>query len=170
MKLLIRIDAAVAAVIKVIISAALFAIMALLFVGVIARYFFNSPIIWVDESATYLLVCMTFLGGYIALRSDRLVRVTFVLSLLPKRAEKAVNVIAQLVICVFLIVLGYFSYKMLSTPVALSQKTVALRLPMIIFYVQIPIMVVLMLLRMVINIYHEFHPETEEISGEEEGK
>ncbi|NLF29183.1 MAG: TRAP transporter small permease [Clostridiales bacterium] len=159
MKQMIRIDEMLSRVVRVIVGALLFIIMVVLFISVIARYFLNSPIIWADELVTYLLICMTFLGGYIALRSDRLVRVTFVLSLFPGKARRAVHLFSQVVICAFLTIIGVFSVRMLSSPVALSQRTVALRMPMIIFYALIPVMIAMMLLRMAINIRNDFRSE-----------
>ena len=154
MKTLMRIDEAIAKVISLVIAVVLFAIMVVLFVGVIARYFFNRPIYWTDELVTYMLVSMTFLGGYLALRNNRLVRVTFLVSNLPPKVARVVETISQIIIVVFLCVLGYYSLLILKTPVALKQRTVALNMPMIVFYVQIPIMIVLMLMRMTINIYN----------------
>lgn len=167
MKILHCIDDAASKIIEYLIAMLLFAIMILMFGGMIARYFFNSPIIWGDELATYLLVCMTFMGGYKALRAEKLVRVTFVLSLVPPKAEKMINIFAQIMICLFLTIIGYFSVKILSSPVALSQKTVALRMPMYLFYVQIPVMIVLMLIRMVINLSCEMCRGTDGKDGKE---
>ena len=155
MKILMRIDDFCAKAVKYIIALLLFAIMAILFIGVIARYFFNSPIYWTDELVTYMLVSMTFFGGYLALRQDRLVRVTFVLSLLPPKACRAVEMVSHLIVVAFLGLLGYYSITILGTPVAQSQKTVALGMPMKYFYTIIPIMIALMLMRMAINIYNE---------------
>lgn len=167
MRILIQIDEFIARVVRVIIGLLLFAIMTLLFIAVIARYFLNSPIIWIDELVTYFLVGMTFLGGYVALRSEKLVRVTFALSLLPDKARRVVEIFSQICISVFLCVIGYYSILMLSSPVALSQKTVALRMPMIIFYTLVPIMVALMLMRMVINIYNLYRDSKAEDPGKE---
>lgn len=166
MKVLMRIDEAVSKVVKNIIAVLLFAIMLILFIGVIARYFFNSPIYWTDELVTYMLVCMTFLGGYIALRSERLVRVTFALSLLPIKVRRVVEIFSQIVIIVFLCILGYYSLLILKTPVALNQKTVALSMPMKYFYGLIPVMIVLMLMRMIINVYNLCKKPIEEYEKE----
>lgn len=170
MQILIKADEVIAKIVKIIIAVLLFAIMTILFIGVIARYFFNRPIYWTDELVTYMLVCMTFLGGYVALRSDRLVRVTFVLSLLPDKVRRAVEVFSQLVIIVFLGILGYYSILIMSTPVVLKQKTVALSMPMKYFYGLIPVMIALMLLRMVINVYNNCRKQPEAVDGEEKAK
>lgn len=170
MKILIKAEECIARIVKVIIAILLFAIMAILFIGVIARYFFNSPIYWTDELVTYMLVCMTFLGGYVALRSDRLVRVTFVLSLLPDKARRGVEIFSQFIIIAFLCILGYYSILILKTPVALKQATVALGMPMKYFYGLIPVMIALMILRMVINIYNNCQKQPEIIEGEEKAK
>ena len=63
---------------KLVTAAALFVQMIIVFAGVIARYVFNSPQPWIDEISTYLLVVITYLGGCVALRSDKMAGITFV--------------------------------------------------------------------------------------------
>ena len=168
MRALVKFDNAAATVIRMIISLMLFVIMCILFVGVIFRYFLNSPIIWVDELATYLLVSISFLGGYIALRSDRLVKVTFVVDLFPEKIRKWIVLASDIIIIALLLLIGFYSVNMLSMNVVRIQKTVALRIPMMVFYCQIPIMVFLMLVRMVINVAAAFNPNLLKDSTKEE--
>ena len=59
----------ISTVFKIITAVILFVQMVIVFVGVIARYVFNSPQPWIDEITTYLLVDITYLGGFVALRS-----------------------------------------------------------------------------------------------------
>ncbi|MDB9822584.1 TRAP transporter small permease [Deltaproteobacteria bacterium] len=55
-----------------------------IFIDVILRYFFNRPSIWITEVCTYLFLYVIFLGTSYALQMDLHIRVTFLLSHLPR--------------------------------------------------------------------------------------
>ena len=57
-------------------SLLLLACIAILFSGVVARYMFNSPIVWSDELASILLLWLAMLGSIIALRRAEHMRMT----------------------------------------------------------------------------------------------
>ena len=54
----------------------LLACIAILFSGVVARYMFNSPIVWSDELASILFLWLAMLGSIIALRRAEHMRMT----------------------------------------------------------------------------------------------
>lgn len=71
--------------------------VALLLMAVVARYFFNMPIIWVDEAASLVFIWLSMLGAVLAMdRSEHLRLSLFVDRLGPKTAE-LVNTVALLV-------------------------------------------------------------------------
>ena len=55
-----------------------------IFADVILRYFFNRPSIWITEVSTYLFLYVIFLGTGYALQMNLHIRVTFLLTQLPK--------------------------------------------------------------------------------------
>ena len=57
-------------------SLLLLACIAILFSGVVARYMFNSPIVWSDELASILFLWLAMLGSIIALRRAEHMRMT----------------------------------------------------------------------------------------------
>ena len=50
--------------------------VALLFVGVIARYFLHRPLVWGDELASTLFVWLSVLGAVLAMRRNAHMRLT----------------------------------------------------------------------------------------------
>ncbi len=64
------------ALIECLASLLLLACIAILFSGVVARYMFNSPIVWSDELASILFLWLAMLGSIIALRRAEHMRMT----------------------------------------------------------------------------------------------
>jgi TRAP-type C4-dicarboxylate transport system permease small subunit len=59
----------------------------ILFVGIVARAVFNSPIVWSDELASILFLWLAMLGTAIAVQRSNHMRLTFFVSLLSPRAQ-----------------------------------------------------------------------------------
>jgi TRAP-type C4-dicarboxylate transport system permease small subunit len=160
MKLILKLDGILCLVLQAIVGILMFWVMGILFLSVIFRYFLNSPIFWADEMATYSLVCITFLGAYLALRRGKMVRVTFIIDLLPKSAVKIISVIANFFVIGLLALIGYQGTQMMQERIVRIQTTVALRIPVYIFYILIPAMAVLMIFGVIIEILTLFVPKT----------
>jgi TRAP-type C4-dicarboxylate transport system permease small subunit len=154
-----KIDSILNVVLGAAIGLLMFCVMGILFIAVIFRYFLNNPIFWADEMATYLLVGITFLGGYLALRQGKMVRVTFFVDILPVIGKKIVSTISCLIIIGFLALIMYQGNQILHERIVQVQKTVALRMPIYIFYILIPIMAALLIFGMIIEILKLYMPE-----------
>ncbi|WP_288251488.1 TRAP transporter large permease subunit [uncultured Hydrogenophaga sp.] len=77
--------------------------VALLLMAVIARYFFHTPIIWVDEAASLVFIWLSMFGAVLAMdRSEHLRLSLFVDRLTPKTAA-LVNTVALLVTAVVIV-------------------------------------------------------------------
>ena len=63
------------------------AMMVLTTADVVARYVFNSPTMWADEMASYLLIAIVFLGLAQNLRTDGHIRIDVITNLLSLRAR-----------------------------------------------------------------------------------
>ncbi len=70
------------------------AMMGLTTVDVIARYAFNSPTLWADEIASYLLIAIVFLGLAPNVRQDAHIRIDVLTSLVTGRVRAALEVFA----------------------------------------------------------------------------
>lgn len=93
--LLMRPLEAVAAVLLV-------AIVGLLLLGVISRYVFSLPIIWIDEAASFAFLWLAMLGSAIAIDRNEHLRLTLFLTLVPPRWRGLVQTFAVLVTATFL--------------------------------------------------------------------
>ena len=76
------------------------------FLQVILRYVFNSPMTWSEELARYLFIWCAFLGWLIASRRNSHLAMSFALERLPRRAQAAIGVLIQLATLLFAWILG----------------------------------------------------------------
>jgi len=105
--------------------------------GVVFRYFLNSPLFWTDEIARYALVWMTFLGGALLVgQSDGHVKVDFFTDRMGRpmrRVATALSTAVEVVI-VLLITIGGFIWIQAST----RGASAAAGIPMPLVYSVIP--------------------------------
>jgi tripartite ATP-independent transporter DctM subunit len=73
----------------------------ILLAGVFWRYVLDSPLIWTDELAEILFLWLVSLGAVIALRKSEHMRMTFVISRLPKRGQKFLKRFSALLVAIF---------------------------------------------------------------------
>jgi TRAP-type C4-dicarboxylate transport system permease small subunit len=74
-------------------------------IDVFLRYVFNSPTIWINESARYTLLIITFLGLAFTRKEDAHIRVDFIIKRLPKYVQNWMRVVDSICFLVFTIVL-----------------------------------------------------------------
>lgn len=167
MKVFNKFEEGLSFVFKLITAVALFVQMFIVFLGVIMRYCFGSPQPWIDELSAYLLVVITYLGGYVALRGDKMAGITFLRDGLPPRGRQALCILGDLMIMVLLAAMAWYGYTLCSSATVLNQRTPTLRIPIIVFYSLIPISGALMELSMVNRLIA--HIRGTDVSVEEKG-
>lgn len=100
---------------------------ALMFVNVVLRYFLGDAIVWGDELCRYCLVGSTFLSIPIWIRRRSGIRVDAVISLLPKRIQKVMDVVVYLILLVFFIYLFVVGLGVMESME--GQLSAAMRMP-----------------------------------------
>jgi tripartite ATP-independent transporter DctM subunit len=95
-------------------SGLLVAIVILLLGGVITRYVFSFPVVWIDEVASLCFLWLAMLGSAIAVDRNEHLRLALFLHMLPERAQRFVEAFALAVIATFLLslVVPAFDYAM----------------------------------------------------------
>jgi TRAP-type C4-dicarboxylate transport system permease small subunit len=87
-------------------TAALVAIeIVILFVGIVARYVFHSPLIWSDELASMLCLWLAMLGGALALRRREHMRMTALTARAPPHLHAFIDHVALFAFLVLLVAL-----------------------------------------------------------------
>lgn len=89
-----------------VVSAILLAeIVIMLLIGVVSRYAFSLPIVWIDEVVSISFLWLAMLGTAIAMHRNEHLRLTLFLQMMPERIRGLVHAIALALIAAFLIAL-----------------------------------------------------------------
>lgn len=142
-----RLDRALSVAEDVFISALLISASLILFVNIVARYFFNTGFVWAEEFVRYEIVWLVFVGGSVAARKGIHIGVDAILHALPITAQRIVN-IAVMVICIaFCIALVVYGSELASQTRMFGQRTSAMQVPFWIVQLAIPVGATLMGIR-----------------------
>jgi TRAP-type C4-dicarboxylate transport system permease small subunit len=87
------------------------AMISLVLIQVISRYFFRSSFIWSEELARYHFIALTFLGSAIVARNG-FIKIEFFTSVLPLRASFILSIIVNVVELIFLMLASFLAWKM----------------------------------------------------------
>ncbi len=119
------------------------AMAVVVFLQVLFRYILHLPLFWTEEFARYCLVWASLLGAAVALKRGEHIAVTFFLDNFPKRAARALTVVAQISVILILAVMAWGGIKLVL--VTSAQISPALRISMAVPYLALPIGSVIML-------------------------
>jgi TRAP-type C4-dicarboxylate transport system permease small subunit len=87
---------------EVVTNACLVLLFVVVNLGVFSRYIFQSPFIWTEELALFLLAWMVFLAGSLTIRRWENVRVTYFVEKLPGPAAVAIELASKVLVLAFL--------------------------------------------------------------------
>ena len=110
----------------------------LVFVNVIARFIFNSPLAVADEMSCYLFVLMSFMGTAIAARRKAHLGLTIVTDKLSPSAARKVQVLMYLIAAVFCLLIVIFGIEMVMSQYTLGQETATMQWPEWIYGLFVP--------------------------------
>ncbi len=120
-------------------AALLAVIVAFISAQIFMRYVFNSPLSWTEEAVLWTFVWFIWIGISYAFKERRHVRVTVFVDLFPQGFKKAVEMSVDVLIVIFFIVLTWHSYKLITLPYVLAQKSVVLNMPIAFLYMSAPV-------------------------------
>lgn len=129
-------------------------------VQIIARVFFQA-LSWSEEATRYLLIWSTFIGAGCVYKRKGHINVTFVQDLVKGNAKKLVQTFVHLLCAAFFAIAVYFGIKYLGKQG--SQLSAALRIPMKLMYMAIPVGCGIMLLHAVSAVFDLW--ENKEVEG-----
>jgi TRAP-type C4-dicarboxylate transport system permease small subunit len=103
-------------------------------VQVFTRYALGMPIAWVEESATYAFIWLTFVGASLGLKRGRHIFIATFGSLLPPRAAAALHALVWLLVLLTLVVLVQQGVKVMGVESRSSTIALPIELPRSWFY------------------------------------
>jgi len=133
----------------------LVAIIALLLTGVISRYVFSLPIVWIDEVASISFLWLAMIGAAMAVDRNEHLRLTLFIGMLPERVQALAGTLAMLLMTVFLGVMLPPAYEYAIEESYITSA--ALNIPMSFRAAALPVGVALMLILALANVLKGLH-------------
>ncbi|CDZ39793.1 Putative TRAP-type C4-dicarboxylate transport system, fusion of small and large permease proteins (DctQ/dctM domains) [Neorhizobium galegae bv. officinalis] len=130
-------------------AALLVGIIALLLAGVISRYVFSLPVVWIDEVASISFLWLAMLGSAMAVDRSEHLRLTLFVGMLPEKLHGLANTLALLLMALFLGVMLRPAYEYAIEESYITSA--ALNIPMSFRAAALPVGIGLMLILAVVN-------------------
>ena len=124
-------------------------IVLLISVQVVMRYVFQNSLSWSEELVVWTFIWFIWIGVALAFKERKHVKVTFFQDLLPGKLKYYLEVLVDVLIVVFLLIISYQSFKLMSLPYVLSQNSVVLNTPIVVMYASAPVGALLSVFRIV---------------------
>lgn len=102
--------------------------------GIVARKFFNSPLIWSEELSTFLFIWVAMLGAATATFEKRHVAVDFLVKKFPKFVQDMIKIITYILILLFQVLLVVGALKLIPS---MFHVSVTLRIPRYTYYLAV---------------------------------
>ena len=125
--------------------------LTLILYGVIMRYLLSSPVYWVDEISTYLVVWSAILGWAVAERDRRHMRVTLLVDKLSAPARRMADITASVVSAGFCLMLAYMAVTLELRYFTSGQLTLNTQSPLWIVYSSVPVAALMLCGRYVVR-------------------
>jgi len=124
----------------------------LVFGNVISRYGFNYTPIWSEELSRFLVVWSIFIGVSIGVRKNQHIGVDALIRFLPHRLLLASEVLLNLIGVCVIGILVYTSLEFIQQTMEFGQLSPAMRIPMYIPYIAMPVGLTLSIIHFLHNI------------------
>ena len=126
-------------------SAALAGLIAVTFLGVIMRYWYNSPFIWLEEVQVALIVWVVFMAGGAAFRTGSHVSIEMLVDKFPRRLRIAIGLIVAVLTVLLLLYMMRASIMYISLLSRAGRVTNLLKIPLPLVYSVFPLGCLLMI-------------------------
>lgn len=124
----------------------------IVFAGVVSRYCFGFTPIWGEELSRFLVVWSIFIGVSIGVRKSQHIGVDAFIRFLPHNLKIASECLLNLIGIVVIGILVYNSLDFIKQTIEFDQLSPAMRLPMYIPYLAMPVGLCLSIIRFIQNI------------------
>ncbi len=124
--------------------------------GVFFRYVMQSPFMWTEEVARYLLVWLGFTAVSIALRQDKHIKVEVLANFVPEIIAKLTGYVVDALVATFFIVLLWQGYLMTVNNI-MTASTFQISMSWIL--AAVPVAATLTLIQLFLNVIKKFFSE-----------
>lgn len=120
---------------------------------VIMRYVFSASLSWAEELTRYCFIYSAFLGLGYCVRNNKMLKVDIIMTVLPKAAQVALDLVGKVVTLVFFAYLCYGTLGVVAMSRAGRLVSPAMELPMYIIYLSTTIGFTIATLRQAQDLY-----------------
>lgn len=131
-------------VLRIVAGVLLVASVALNFINVVCRYFFNASIYWAEEAMLFLMVGCVFLGNGVVAWSGRQLRMDVIVGMMPPPIQKILALVSELVLIVVCLTIAVFSWPVIRDLTVFDQRSQSADIPMVIPQIMVPIGLLIM--------------------------
>ena len=143
----------------------LFSTTIVLFVNVIARYFFANASTWAEEAIRYAVIWVTFFGGSICAKDKMHIGIDIFVQMTSPGVRKVLLALAQVISASFTALLAYYGFQSFQLIIATGQRSPAMMMPMWLVYLAMPLGGIFMSIRFLQTAYAIL---TDKATGQEE--
>ena len=119
------------------------------FAQVLTRYVFHSPLAWSEELARYIFIWLIWLGTSISMKSKEHIRMDMLSNALHGKAKVGLDLFSNILMLAFCVFLVIYGWTLVSSMMTRGNLSVALRLPMWIVYLSLPLSQLIVGLRVI---------------------
>lgn len=128
----------------------------IVFLQVIMRKLFNNSLTWSEELTRYIFIWQIWLGVSIAQRNKQHIKVELLTSLVKnKKVIAFVDILATIILIAFNIFLVVYGSELVSQMITRGNLSGAMRLPMWIVYLAVPVSAFMLTLRLIAQIVED---------------
>ncbi|GAA0724653.1 hypothetical protein GCM10008905_18940 [Clostridium malenominatum] len=127
----------------------------IVFIQVVMRYVFNSSLSWSEELCRYIFIWQVWLGASLAFRDKQHISIEMVRDKLTGRAKAIYNMIGNIITLAFNIFLVNYGFQLVDKMIQRGVLSSGMRIPLYLVYLSVPLSSLVILFRILGNIYEE---------------
>jgi len=144
---------------------ALIVLVVCTFMGVVMRYFFNNPFVWLQEVQLWCFTWVVFFGGGAAFRSGSHVAIEVIVDRMPVKLKKLVEVLGYIIVMAILAYFMVYGTKLVMQLWRTGRTTNILDVPFPIIYGAFPLGCGLMMINHTVMTWQYFFQKEEKGEG-----
>lgn len=115
------------------------------------RFIFGNSLSWSEELARYCFIWLIYIGIAYGVKLSRHITLDVVYDLVPDTLKKAFQLLSNLLVGAFALIVIYNSYLLIDQIASFGQTSAAMRLNMVYVYLSVPIGMTLTIIRLIQN-------------------
>ncbi|PKM85591.1 MAG: TRAP transporter small permease [Firmicutes bacterium HGW-Firmicutes-11] len=128
----------------------------IIFTNVVMRYVFNNSLSWSEELARFMFIWFSWMGVSAGLRDGEHLRVELLSTKLIRRGlmktNESITILVSLIWLATTVVVARYGFEVVSSQIKLGVVSPAMKLPMWVAYLSVPVCSSVIGVRLVVNI------------------